>query len=120
MGRDKLWCAGQAAAGRGKRAGLCCSHESTLSVDALQFSAASLFSSFRTSHLSMLVLILPCPSATDNHVPIIFSLPAFVTFLIRQGAVLLAFPQLSNFLRSLSPGSAVGLCFSQGFCWEQG
>lgn len=96
MGRDRLRCTGWAAAGRGRRAGLCCSRERTLSVDALQFSAVSLFSFFSTSQLSMLVLILPCPSAADDHVPIIFSLPAFVPFLVRQRAVILAFPQLSQ------------------------
>lgn len=35
--------------------------EHILTVDALQFSATSLFSSFRISQLSVLVLILPCP-----------------------------------------------------------
>lgn len=79
MGRDKLWCAGQAAAGRGRRAGLSCSHERTLNVDVLQFSAASLFSTFRISQLSTLVLIPPCSSATDDHIPMISSL------LVRQG-----------------------------------
>lgn len=81
MGRDRLWCAGQAAAGRGRRAGLCCSHEGTLGVDALQFSAASLLSSFRASRLS---IILPCPSATDDHVPIIFCLHLYL-FLLGRG-----------------------------------